>query len=179
MNSFQAVRVAHEYTQTNPASPEKVFPLLCPVREADWIPGWKYELIYSDSGVAELGCIFTTEDPPVESAKYSTRENRSDSNAPTATWICVDYDPAAFRIAYVWVKPEREVAELRIQLSRTAVGQTRTHIRFRYTGLTPEGNREVESYDRAWFEAKMHGWETAINHYLSTGKMNPVVSAWE
>ena len=66
MNSFKACRVAHEYTQTNPASPEKVFPLLCPVREADWIPGWRYKLIYSESGVAELGCIFTTEHPVVE-----------------------------------------------------------------------------------------------------------------
>jgi hypothetical protein len=170
MNSFKARRVAHEYTQTNPASPERVFPLLCPVREADWIPGWRYKLIYSESGVAELGCIFTTEDRVVESEKYLSRSNGSDSVATESTWICTDYDPAAFRIAYVWIKPGRVATELWIQLSADS-GQTRSHIRFRYTGLSAEGNREVESYDRAWFENKMRGWETAINHYLSTGKM--------
>ena len=40
-------------------SPEQVFPLLCPTREYDWIETWQCELIYSDSGFAEPGCIFT------------------------------------------------------------------------------------------------------------------------
>ena len=171
MPTFNATRVNHEYTQTNDAPPEKVFPLLCPVREAEWIPGWNYTLIYSDSGVAELGCIFTTRDPVVEAEKYSSRSNEHDPASPETTWICTDYDPAAFRIAYVWVKPGREATEIRIQLEKTEDGNTRSHIRFRYTGLSAEGNREVQSYDRAWFEAKMRGWETAINHYLNTGTM--------
>jgi hypothetical protein len=48
MTAFKSYRIAYEYTQTNPATPDKVFPLLCPVREADWLPGWQYRLIYSD-----------------------------------------------------------------------------------------------------------------------------------
>jgi len=169
MNSFTSRRVAHEYIQTNPASRERVFPLLCPVREEDWVPGWRYKLIYSDSGVAELGCIFTTQDAVVESEKYS-RSNGTASSAET-TWICTDYDPVTFRIAYVWVKPGRVATELWIQLTAVEDGQTRSRIRFRYTGLSREGNRDVESYDRSWFEAKMRGWETAINHYLKAGEM--------
>src|SRR2546427_12204443 len=55
-----ARRVTHEYTQTNDAPPEIVFPMLCPVREADWVPGWQYKMIYSKSGMAEAGCVFTT-----------------------------------------------------------------------------------------------------------------------
>ena len=173
MNSFKSRRVAHEYVQTNPAPPEQVFPLLCPVREADWIPGWQYKLIYSDSGVAELGCIFTTQDPVVESSKYSSRSNGQDGNLRETTWICTDYDPAAFRIAYVWIKPGRVATELWIHLTRDG-GQTRSHVRFRYTGLSVEGNREVESYGRRWFEEKMQGWERTINHYLTTGQMMQV-----
>ncbi len=38
MTAFKSYRVTHEYTQTNPAAPEKVFPLLCPVREGDCFP---------------------------------------------------------------------------------------------------------------------------------------------
>jgi len=167
MNSFRGRRVTHEYTQTNCASPEKVFPLLCPVREADWIPGWRYELIHSDSKVAEFGCIFTTQDPVVESEKYAAR----DGGSPVTTWICTEYNPAAFRVAYVWIKPGLVATELWIRLAPAGDGSTSSQIRFRYTGLSPEGNRQVESYDRKWFEAKMRGWETAINHYLYTGEM--------
>lgn len=32
--------------------------LPCPVKELDWIPEWSYEMIYSKSGVNEVGCIF-------------------------------------------------------------------------------------------------------------------------
>jgi hypothetical protein len=29
----------------------------------------------------------------------------------------------------------------------------------------------VDSYSRSWFERKMRGWETALNHYLHAGQM--------
>jgi hypothetical protein len=161
MNAFRGKRVVHEFTQNNPAAPERVFPLLCPVREADWLPGWNYRLIYSDSGIAELGCVFTTPTPPGSGVTAET------------TWIVTDYDPAALRIAYLWIVPGRIITELRIQLMRAAEGATSTHIRYRYTGLSPEGNRELESYDGQWFEARLRNWETVINHYLRTGEKMP------
>ena len=89
MSAFDAKRVSREYTQTNDAPPEKVFPLLCPVREADWVPGWQYRLIYSESGVAEDGCVFSTP---------------NDSGTETV-WMVTHYDPAAFTIAFAWVEP--------------------------------------------------------------------------
>lgn len=162
MTAFKSYRIVREYIQTNPAAPEKVYPLLCPVREQDWLPGWQYRLIYSDSGVAELGCVFTTPNPPPASASHgqSVRE---------ITWIVTDYDPANFRIAYVWINPGSIIAELQIQLRPHEHAATRTHIRYRYTGLSPEGNRELAGYDQKWFEARMQNWETTINHYLRTG----------
>ena len=48
----------HQCKQIWSASPEKIFPLLCPVREMDWIPEWAPKLVISDSGVMEPGCIF-------------------------------------------------------------------------------------------------------------------------
>jgi hypothetical protein len=162
MTAFKGNRVVHEFTQTNPATPEKVFPLLCPVREADWLPGWNYRLIYSDSGVAELGCVFTTPNPP-----GSTAPDRASAET---TWIVTDYDPAAFRIGYLWIDPAHIITELHIQLSRSGAEGTRTHIRYRYTGLSSEGNSDLEHYNQSWFESKMQNWETTINHYLRTGK---------
>jgi len=81
-----ARRVTHEYTQTNDAPPDRVFPLLCPVREADWVPGWQYKMIYSKSGVAEAGCVFTT----------------ANDDGTETTWLVTEYNPAAFRIAFAW-----------------------------------------------------------------------------
>ena len=157
MTAFKSNRVAHEYIQTNPAAPEKVFPLLCPVREGDWLPGWQYHLIYSDSGIAELGCVFTTPNPP------------GAANANT-TWIVTGYDPANFRIAFVWIDPDRMMTEIAIQLVSADAGATHSKIRYRYTALSEEGNRELKTYDRKWFEAKMKNWETTINYFLQTGK---------
>ena len=160
MTAFKSYRVVHEYTQTNQAPPDKVFPLLCPVRESDWLPGWQYRLIYSDSGTAELGCVFTTPTPP----------NSAGGRAAETTWIVTEYDPSAFRIVFVWFDPGLVVTEINIQLTPAEQGTTRTRIRYRYTGLSPEGNRELATHDRKWFEAKMQNWENTINHYLRTGE---------
>ncbi len=161
MTEFKAKRISHQYTQTNIGLPEKVFPLLCPVREAEWVPGWQYRLVYSQSGLAELGCIFTT-----------PNEDGSET-----TWVVSEYDPLSFRIGFVWVWPGLVAAQIQISLERTGEN-TKAHIRYIYTGLSPAGNREVERYNESWFQDKMKGWEAAINHYLKTGK--PIAAAtWE
>jgi hypothetical protein len=156
MALFCGSRYTHKYTQTNLATPAKVFPLLCPVREADWVPGWKYQLIYSQSGFAELGCVFTT----------------PNDDGPDTTWIVTEYDPSAFLIAFAWVWPGMVATQIRISLrDGNQPGTTDAVIRYAYTGLSPEGNREVARYDEAWFRGKMQGWEKAINHYLKTGSL--------
>jgi hypothetical protein len=55
---------------------------------------------------------------------------------------------------------------------------TSAHIQYTYTGLSPEGNREVERFNEDWFRLKMQGWQTAINHYLKTGKLIDATT-WE
>lgn len=52
------------YRFTRPC--EDVFRLACPVKEDDWLPGWreKREIVYSESGIAELGCVFRTKNLP-------------------------------------------------------------------------------------------------------------------
>jgi hypothetical protein len=152
MTDFQARRITHEYTQTNFAAPEEVFPLLCPVREADWVPGWQYRLIYSKSGLAEAGCVFITEE-----------------NGRETTWVVTEYDAKTFRIAFAWVNPGTVAAQIYISLERSAAN-TKTLVRYTYTGLSPEGNHEVERFDENWFRHKMQSWEAAINHYLWTGR---------
>jgi hypothetical protein len=162
MAEFRGKRVTHEYTQTNAAPPAEVFPLLCPVRETDWVPGWQYRMIYSLSGVAEAGCVFAT-----------PNEDGSET-----IWIVTEYDPAALRVTFAWVNPGLVAARIRISLVGNSRGTTDARICYSYTGLSDAGNREVERYNQDWFGHKMRGWEEAINHYLRTGK--PLdAAAWE
>ncbi len=162
MSSFTALRVSHQYTQTNDAAPEKVFPLLCPVREADWVPGWQYRLIYSESGVAEDGCVFTT----------------PNDSGPETIWMVTHYDPQAFTIAYAWVEPGRVATQIRISLAPAPGGKTSARIGYLYTGLSPAGNAQLERFTADWFRTKMQSWEAALNHYLRTGKLISAPS-WE
>ena len=162
MADFQATRVNHEYTQTNDALPEKVFPLLCPVREADWVPGWKHQLIYSESGFAEDGCVFST----------------PNEGGPETVWMVTHYDPAAFTIAFAWFQPGMIATQLRITLEPAPGGRTSARINYIYTGLSPAGNAVLDRYTTEWFRSKMQSWETAINHFLRTGNLIQA-GAWE
>ena len=58
------------------ATVEEVFPLLCPKKEEEWIPGWECETIWSKSGYNEEGAIFRTTKP------YDTE----------LYWITLQYD---------------------------------------------------------------------------------------
>ncbi len=151
---FRAKRVAHEFVQTNSAIPAKVFPLLCPVREAEWVPGWQYRLIYSKTGVAEMGCVFVT----------------PNSDGSETVWTVTEYDPANFQIAFAWVHPQVMTAQIEISLKQKGSDSTEARVRYTYTGLSPEGNAEIDRYDEEWFRHKMTSWEAAVNHYLRTGK---------
>jgi hypothetical protein len=65
--------VARTYTQSLNGEPARVFPLLCPVREADRIDGWDPILVLSDSSVAERDCVFVTAAQPQDAIWYITR----------------------------------------------------------------------------------------------------------
>ena len=160
MSTFESKRVSYEYTQTNDAPPEKVFPLLCPVREADWVPGWQSRMIYSESGVAEDGCVFTT----------------PNGSCPETVWMITHYDPVAFEIAFAWVEPGKIATQIRITLSQAPVGKTSARICYFYTGLSPEGNAVLDRYTTEWFQSKMQSWEKAINHFLRHGSLIPAAA---
>lgn len=76
---FTAKRIVRSYRQAINAPAEEVFPLICPVREAEWLDGWDYRMVYSESGIAEEGCVFTSHHPGEES---------------DTIWIITQHDPA-------------------------------------------------------------------------------------
>ena len=144
-------RVSRTYVQRLVAPPEAVFPLLCPVREADWIPGWDPLLVVSRSGVAEEDCVFITR-----------------SEADDTIWYVTDYQPKAGFIAFVRTTPGLTACRLLIQLAATPEGSTAT-ITYAHTSLGERGDAFVEAFAEAKFLGEMQSWEKRINHYLATG----------
>jgi len=153
-------RIKHSFTQSIKGTPEQVFPLLCPVRETDWIPGWTTDWVISNSGVAELDCIFQT--PP-----------RPGAGEAASIWVITHHDRAANEVEMFKVTPGFTVGKL--QISLIAQGQTATNvtIAYEFTSLGPLGDEYLEAYTAQLYEEFMQVWEGQMNHYLETGVISP------
>lgn len=154
MPSFQARRTTQRYCQTNLAPPEQIFPLLCPLREAEWLDGWQYRMIYSASGRVEKGCVFSTR-----------QEGEEDT-----LWVVTRHDPIRHVIAFARFTPRSRICVLEIAVKPAGTGRSAVHIVYTYTGIAPKGNRFIDGFTREAFLEAVRFWEQAINHFLVTGK---------
>ncbi len=78
--AFISRKITRDYRQVIYATPEKVFPLLCPVRETEWFDGWEYEMIYSKSGIVEEGAVFSSPSPGEEDFIWVVTKHDSESH---------------------------------------------------------------------------------------------------
>jgi hypothetical protein len=147
-------RRKRSFKMTLSASPEQVFPLLCPTREYDWIESWQCEMIYSDSGFAELGCIFKT--------SFA-------ADGPEDTWVVSRHEEPVL-IEFVRVNPLR-VIRYTITLSRAGNGGTEAEWAQVITGIGEEGRQFVRGLEDEGFSARMAMVEKMLEHYLMTGAM--------
>ena len=147
-------RISHTFEQTIEGTAGEIFPLYCPVRELDWAPGWNPSLVISQSGVAEEDCVFVTETEGAESI-----------------WVVTEHDPVTFRLQMWKLTPGITTCRLDIRLLPIAAGRTRATITYTHTSLGPKGDEFVRAFTREHYESFMGHWETAMNHYLRTGRM--------
>ncbi len=119
------VRLSYANDVAAPA--DRLFPLLCPVREYDWIDGWDCELVHTASGLVEEGCVFVTR-RPVEG---------------TTTWVCTLHDPAARRVAFVRVTEGRRVVRMALRVEPLGPERCRLHIGYDVTGIDAAGREEA------------------------------------
>jgi len=149
----QTARVTRCYVQKLDAPPEKVFPLLCPTREYEWIEPWQCDLLYSRSGVAELHCVFTTGatgDPSEE------------------VWVISRYEPSRI-IEFVRVNAVRVLC-YSIVLDDNGDGTTSARNTQTLTALR---GCVLEEGEDEQFLQEMRIGEILLNHYLSTGRRLP------
>lgn len=153
------IRTIKNYTMGLDGTAEEIFPLLCPVREYDWIQPWSCEIVWSDSGRAELDCVFTTNFP---------------DDGPQDTWVVSRYEPPRC-IEFVRVNPLRSI-RYSITLLSLPNGCTRALWTQVITGLNAEGDAFVAGVTDEGFTAEMRVLEQMLNHYLKTGEMLRIMS---
>ena len=142
------------YRQLNTGNINDVFPLLCPIRERDWLDGWQCTLIHSTSGLIEQGCVFTT-------PHHGKQET---------TWYVTLHDPKNYSVEFVRVTPDESVVKINIALQAISQDSTEATITYEYTSLSEAQNRFIETELEYEFKRSMMWWEKAINQYLKTGE---------
>jgi hypothetical protein len=144
-------RVTRSYTQHLIAEPSKVFPLLCPVVEADWIDGWDPISVFTNCGVAEQDCVFVTSASPNDTVWYITRHEPNDGF-----------------VEMLKITPLVTACRLTIQLSPNNTGSEAV-VTYMHTSLGPEGDLFVDSFTEDFYRRFMQDWEARVNHYLLHG----------
>lgn len=153
MASENMLRKRFYHTQKINSGPEKIFPLLCPVREYEWIEHWKCKMIYSDSGYAEENCVFITE---------------SDEGGEDI-WKVSKYNPP-LEIQFVRTNKLR-VIRYNISLKQNNNDTTTVEWEQTITALNHEGAVYTEKLIEDDFKAMIGSLEQMLNYFLQTGKM--------
>lgn len=135
---------------------DKVFALLCPVLECDWLESWDPDIVYSDSGVAEPECVFV-----------------SDDGERKSIWIITDHDADARRVRMVKTTPGFTVCLLEIDVEPRGGQRSALTVRYSFTALSPEGERFVAGYTDAAYDEIMSMWQRALDHYDAEGTALP------
>jgi hypothetical protein len=151
MNVRPPNRVTHTYTQHLVAPPAAVFPLLCPVREADWIDGWNPLLVLSHSGVAEPDCVFVTDARPLD-----------------AVWFVTRHEPEDGFVEMIKITPDVTACKLTVHV-RAAGSGSEADVTYSHTSLGPQGDVFVASFTAEFYVQFMREWEERMNHYLTHG----------
>jgi hypothetical protein len=142
------------FTQRIKASPQGVFPLLCPVREAEWLDGWTAELLRSESGHSEEGCVFRTLFP----------------GEPETIWIVTRHEPETGRVDFARVTAGMVATRLCVRVQAADEGESTVQVTYEFTPTSPEGERLVaRRHSEESFRKAMEWWQRSMNHFLETG----------
>ena len=143
-------RVTYSYVHRIQAAPDAVFPLLCPVREHDYLTDWRADILFSESGVAEEGCVFATPNP----------------DGPPTIWTITVHDAKAGRIRFVTFTPESRVSRLDVTLEPDGDATTVTFT-YTHTAIGPSGEAFLAEFTEERFREKMAAFEASLNRYLA------------
>ncbi len=132
-----------------PGSPAQVFPLLCPKREEEWIPGWKAETVYAPSGASGEDAVFRT---------------RLAEGTPLL-WVVSRYEPPTW-IEFSCVAPDAVVTRLKLHVEAVGSG-TRVDFTRTYVSIGDKGPAIVLAVTEEAFMNRLDELRAHLASYLS------------
>jgi hypothetical protein len=158
---FQSKRTVSHHVEKIKASPEQVFPLLCPIQEYKWIDGWQCEMVYSDSGAVENNCVFKEE---------KTSPILFDLAIPTH-WIVSLYDPGKYRIQFVLLTGTMAIAKVDVEIQGLGGKLSSIAWTFTITSLSEEANRIINATTEQKAKLILSVLGQSLKHYCETGEL--------
>ena len=148
-------KIIRKYKQTLEGTKTEIFPLLCPAREKEWLQGWEYRMVYSESGFIEKGCIFETNND------YGNYQ-----------WIVTKHDKYSYEIQFIKIRANEIYVIIDIDLMENSENITFCNIQYTFIPLGSEATEILyrENTEEA-FNEHMKKWEDSLNYYLKHAKM--------
>jgi hypothetical protein len=142
------------------APAERIFSLLCPVAEYDWIDGWDCRLVYTRRGENEDGCVFTEGimGPVLVGSPV------------TSIWVTNRYDTEYHRIQFVIFTNDLAVVRYDVALTGKEGGLTRVDMNFEITAVDGKIGRLGDEEIRARLMTIVAFLSESLKHYCETGK---------
>lgn len=133
------------------AHPKIIFPLLCPEREKEWIPNWTYEMIHSNSGLIEEGCIFKNDE-------YDTE----------TIWFVAKHDPIQNELFFIHFAKNLLITEFSVMLSAKSDYKTTAIVQYKFTPLSEKGAIYIaKNLSQSSLQKEMSMMENFMNLYLA------------
>lgn len=149
--NFVARHIRKQATITLNGTIESVWPLFDPINESKWATIWQPNILYPTDGTVQEGMVFRTGELIWTVARYNSRNHH---------------------ITYSVTHPDKFFT-VDVQCSEHGSSHTDAVITYSFVGLTEQGNDRVERSAERLFQSGLKDWQTAINHYLKTGKALP------
>jgi hypothetical protein len=157
---FEAKRFARSGVIQCNATVEEVFPLLCPKREEEWIPGWECETIWSSSGYNEEGAVFRTVKP------YGTE----------LYWATLQYDIGNRVVDFLITAPRFFIFRFKIALREIGDGCLSISFSQVFTSISEEGNDYLDRYANEDFEERLKNLKEYMSRRLEDKRRGQGVS---
>jgi hypothetical protein len=148
-------RFQTSFSGTWNAKMEDFFSMLCPAREADWIPGWTAEILYSEAeGLVSPNCVFRTDE--------------TNTAWGPGLWYFIGYEKNKF--VEVLRYQTNTIMQMRVDAKENRDGTVTGTWHITNSAITKTGNREVQEFEEK-IKKESQGLPLIIGHYLEKGKM--------
>lgn len=132
---------------------EVLFPLFSAEGEKLWVPGWDYENIMGSSDLHE-DYIFLTKN--------------HDHVSTDAIWLVKRYKPEIHFVQFYKVEPEDKVGIITVRCKKTNESLTQVEVGYEYIALSKKGDKFIESFSTAAYEAFIGEWNNLLISYFES-----------